>query len=134
MQNGYSREWINQRLQAIQVRKELTYEWDVSSIYKDSYRRHYDGGGFVCSSLIYDEDRVPFVVRGLIQLVICASVLLVGYFISGGIPDGAGFGVGAIYFLVEMVFVMILWLGNFIYFLYEARTIKRKLDNLNKVN
>lgn len=25
-------------------------------------------------------------------------------------------------------------LGNFIYFLYEARTIKRKLDNLNKVN
>lgn len=25
---GYSREWINQRLQAIQVRKELTDEWD----------------------------------------------------------------------------------------------------------
>ena len=47
--------------------------------------------GFVCSSLIYDEDRIPFVVRGLIQLVICACVLLVGYFISGGIPDGVGF-------------------------------------------
>lgn len=92
------------------------------------------GVGFVYSSLIYDEDRVPFVVRGLIQLVICASVLLVGYFISGGIPDGAGFGVGAIYFLVEMMFGIILWLGNFIYFLREARTIKQKLDNLNKVN
>ena len=26
---GYSREWINQRLQAIQVRKELTDEWDA---------------------------------------------------------------------------------------------------------
>ncbi|MBQ3684530.1 MAG: hypothetical protein II925_02970, partial [Methanomicrobium sp.] len=25
---GYSREWINQRLQAIQVRKELTDEWE----------------------------------------------------------------------------------------------------------
>ena len=25
---GYSREWINQRIQAIQVRKELTDEWD----------------------------------------------------------------------------------------------------------
>ena len=24
---GYTREWINQRLQAIQVRKELTDEW-----------------------------------------------------------------------------------------------------------
>lgn len=92
------------------------------------------GVGFVCSSLIYDEDRIPFVVRGLIQLVICACVLLIGYFISGGIPDGAGFGVGAIYFLVEMVFGVILWLGNFIYFLHEASTIKRKLDNLNKVN
>lgn len=29
---GYSREWINQRLQAIQVRKELTDEWDARSI------------------------------------------------------------------------------------------------------
>ena len=27
MKKGYSREWINQRLQAIQVRKELTDEW-----------------------------------------------------------------------------------------------------------
>ena len=77
---------------------------------------------------------MPFVVRGLIQLVICAGVLLVGYFISGGIPDSAGFGVGAIYFLVEMVFGIILWLGNFIYFLREARSIKRKLDDWNKVN
>ena len=70
----------------------------------------------------------------MIQLVICASVLLVGYFIYGGIPDGVGSGVGAIYFLVEMVFGIILWLGNFIYFLHEARTIKRKLNDLNKVN
>ena len=85
------------------------------------------GVGFVCSSLIYDEDRIPFAVRGLIQLVICAGVLLVGYFISGGIPDGAGFGVGVIYFLVEMGFGVILWLGNFIYFLREARAIKKRL-------
>ncbi|MGX8834456.1 BRO family protein [Amedibacillus sp. YH-ame6] len=28
LQKGYSREWINQRLQAIQVRKELTDEWN----------------------------------------------------------------------------------------------------------
>ena len=31
---GYSREWINQRLQAIQVRKELTDEWDKRGIKK----------------------------------------------------------------------------------------------------
>ena len=29
---GYSREWVNQRLQAIQVRKELTDEWDARGV------------------------------------------------------------------------------------------------------
>ena len=29
---GYSRDWINQRLQAIQVRKELTDEWDARGV------------------------------------------------------------------------------------------------------
>ena len=29
LKKGYSREWINQRLQAIQVRKELTDEWEI---------------------------------------------------------------------------------------------------------
>ncbi len=31
---GYSREWINQRLQSIQVRKELTDEWDKRGVKK----------------------------------------------------------------------------------------------------
>ena len=31
---GYTREWINQRLQAIQVRKELTDEWDAHRVQK----------------------------------------------------------------------------------------------------
>jgi len=34
LKKGYSREWINQRLQAIQVRKELTDEWDNRSVKK----------------------------------------------------------------------------------------------------
>ena len=33
---GYSREWINQRLQAIQVRKELTDEWNKRGVKKGS--------------------------------------------------------------------------------------------------
>ena len=32
LRKGYSREWINQRLQAIQVRKELTDEWDARGV------------------------------------------------------------------------------------------------------
>ena len=34
LKKGYSREWINQRLQAIQVRKELTDEWDARGVKK----------------------------------------------------------------------------------------------------
>jgi hypothetical protein len=34
LRKGYSREWINQRLQAIQVRKELTDEWDNRGVQK----------------------------------------------------------------------------------------------------
>lgn len=89
------------------------------------------GVGCVCSSLIYDEDRVPFAARGLIQLIICAAALLVGYFVSGGIPDGTGFGVGALFFLVEMGFGVILWLGNFIRYLREARAITKKLQEMD---
>ena len=32
LKKGYSREWINQRLQAIQVRKELTDEWELHGV------------------------------------------------------------------------------------------------------
>ena len=34
LKKGYTREWINQRLQAIQVRKEQTDEWDTRGVQK----------------------------------------------------------------------------------------------------
>ena len=34
LKKGYTREWINQRLQSIQVRKELTDEWDARGVRK----------------------------------------------------------------------------------------------------
>ena len=34
LRKGYSREWINQRLQAIQVRRELTDEWQTRGVQK----------------------------------------------------------------------------------------------------
>ena len=34
LKKGYTREWINQRLQAIQVRKELTDQWDATGVQK----------------------------------------------------------------------------------------------------
>ena len=35
---GYSKEWINQRLQAISARKELTDEWNERGVKKESLR------------------------------------------------------------------------------------------------
>ena len=35
LKKGYSREWINQRLKSIEVRKELTDEWDDRGVKKD---------------------------------------------------------------------------------------------------
>lgn len=32
LRKGYSREWINQRLKAIEIRKDLTYEWEKRNI------------------------------------------------------------------------------------------------------
>jgi len=32
LQKGYSKEWINQRLKSIEVRKELTDEWDIRGV------------------------------------------------------------------------------------------------------
>ena len=34
LKKGYTREWINQRLQSIQVRKEMTDEWDARGVQK----------------------------------------------------------------------------------------------------
>lgn len=34
LKKGYTREWVNQRLQAIQVRKELTDEWQAHGVQK----------------------------------------------------------------------------------------------------
>ena len=35
LKKGYSKEWINQRLKSIEVRKELTDEWDTRGVKKD---------------------------------------------------------------------------------------------------
>ena len=41
------------------------------------------GVGFVLSSLIYEEDRIPFSLRTVIQLLICVVTILIAFVISG---------------------------------------------------
>lgn len=85
------------------------------------------GIGFVLSSLVYEEDRLSFFVRTLLQLLICIVTILIAFVISGGIPNKTGFGTGAIYVLVEICVGFVFWIGSVIYFFREARKIKIKL-------
>ena len=85
------------------------------------------GVGFMLSSMIYEEDRMPFFARTLIQLLVCAVTLIIAFVITGGIPSGTGFGTGAVFVLVEMGVGFVFWIGNFIYVFREARKIKAKL-------
>lgn len=36
LKKGYSKEWINQRLKSIEVRKELTDEWEIRGVKKET--------------------------------------------------------------------------------------------------
>ena len=85
------------------------------------------GVGFVLSTMIYEEDRMPFFVRTLVQLLICAATILIAFFVSGGIPDGTGFGTGTVFVLVEICIGFVFWIGNTVHFFREARKIKKKL-------
>ena len=90
------------------------------------------GIGFALSSLIYEEDRMPFFSRTLIQLFICAVTILVAYFVSGRIPDGTGFGTGALFVFAEICVGVVFWIGSIFYYFREARKIKRRLKEQDR--
>ena len=90
------------------------------------------GMGFTLSSLVYEEDWLPFSARVLIQLLICAVVLLIAFVVSGGIPDGSGFGTGTVFVLMEICVGFVFWIVNFIHFFREARRIRIKLSEKNQ--
>lgn len=92
------------------------------------------GIGFSCSSLIYEADKISIIVRIFIHLIICVIVMVIGYHISGGSPNGTGFGLSLVSFLIEIGVGALIWLGNFIYFLSEAKLIQKKLKELEEVS
>ncbi len=86
------------------------------------------GVGFILSSLIYERDDFPFAVRTLIHLLICVFAVFCALLISGGIPDGAGFGTGVYFLIIETIIGFFFWIGNCIFFFREARKIKKRLE------
>lgn len=112
----------------------INYVFDASlTVFPHQYSRIiigavFIGTGFMLSSLIYEEDRLPFFVRTLIHLLICALVILIAFIISGGIPDGTGFGTGTVFVVTELAVGTLFWLINFIFFFREARRMKKMLQ------
>ena len=112
----------------------IDYVFDASlTVFPHQYSRIIIGGvfigvGFMLSSLIYEEDRLPFFARTLFHLLICALVTLIAFIISGGIPDGTGFGTGAVFVVTELAVGALFWLINFVFFFREARKMKKKLQ------
>ena len=88
------------------------------------------GVGFVFSTLIYGWDSIPYIARTVVQLFICTITLLIAFVISGGIPDGTGFGTGTVFVLVELSVCLVFWIGNFICFLRDAKRIKKQVMQL----
>ena len=111
----------------------IDYVFDISmTVLPHQYTRIIIGAicigvGFLLSSLIYEEDRIPFIARVMIHLLLCVITLAIAFLISGGMPSGTGFGTGAVFVLIELGVGFIFWIGNFVYFLFEARKIKNKL-------
>ena len=87
------------------------------------------GIGFVFSTLIYEWDSIPYIARITIHLLACGITLLIAFVISGGIPDGTGFGTGTVFVLVETGVYLVFWIGNFLFFVRDAQKIKRRLLN-----
>lgn len=115
----------------------IDYVFDASlTVFPHQYSRIIIGAvfigiGFMLSSLIYEEDRLPFFTRTLIHLLICALTVLIAFIISGGIPDGTGFGIGAVFVVTELAVGALFWLVNFIFYFREARKMKKKLHELS---
>lgn len=101
------------------------------TVYPHQYSRIIAGAvcigiGFMLSSLIYEEDLIPFFARTLIHLLICAFTILIAFIISGGIPDGTGFGTGTVFVVTELAIGALFWMISFICFFREARKLKKK--------
>lgn len=70
---------------------------------------------------------MPFFVRRLIHMLICAFTILIAFIISGGIPDGTGFGTGTVFVVIELAVGALFWLVSFICFFREARKLQKKV-------
>ena len=133
LKKGYSKEWVNQRLKSIEVRKELTDEWDNRGVKKG---QEY---GIITDEIIKawswllvkqyknhkglrdkESERIDNVLKTLLSLVFYTKILELAYFIGCNFKQKVGL-------LKHLKPFQILLATNWIWILFKLLFIKRIL-------
>lgn len=85
------------------------------------------GLGFGLPAVVYESEKIPYIMQGIIHLGIGCAVLIVIAFLVGWIPVSAGPVVIAAAVMVEIVMAVLLWKLVSLYYKKEAEKINKKL-------
>ena len=89
------------------------------------------GLGFGLPALIYDNDRLPLVMRSLIHMGTGCTVMLLASMIAGWLPVTLGTGVVISMVAEELTIALIIWSC---FYLYHKRLVRRMNEKLSKRN
>ena len=86
------------------------------------------GIAWVVPSLIYDNEKLPFVFRVLFHMSIGFSVYLICAFYAGWIPQDFGIGYIISFILIEFVISILIWSGFYFYYRHQSKLINEKIS------
>lgn len=89
------------------------------------------GLGFGLPALIYDNDRLPLVMRSLIHMGTGCTVMLLASMAAGWLPVTLGTGVVISMVAEELTIALIIWSC---FYLYHKRLVRRMNEKLSKRN
>ena len=89
------------------------------------------GWAFSLSGLIYEKEDVPFPLQVIFQMVIGMGVLFAMAIYLKWMPISLGIGPIITWVVIACIFAAVFWVGFFIYYTLEARSINKKLELSN---
>ncbi len=89
------------------------------------------GLGFGLPAFIYENDRLPLVMRSLIHMGTGCTVMLLASMAAGWLPVTLGTGVVISMVAEELTIALIIWFG---FYLYHKRLVRRMNEKLSKRN
>ncbi|WP_295621650.1 DUF3021 domain-containing protein [uncultured Methanobrevibacter sp.] len=85
------------------------------------------GWAFSLSGLIYEKEEVPFPLQVIFQMAIGMGVLFAMAVYLQWMPISLGIGPIITWVVIACIFAAVFWLGFYIYYALEARSINKKL-------